>query len=349
MEFENELFDTKNKDLNFLMNNVYDSIRMDKIKKFSKDQENELDLDQCLNCDSFNIYSNDGYMTCKDCGCRNSIIVDSQQEWRYYGADDSKNNDPARCGIPTNELLPNSSIGSVIYNQMNNSYSNQRIMKIHSWNTTNYEDTSLLNSFNNIQVIASNAGINPCIIQEAKHMFKEVFTYKSIKRFKKKIIEAASVQWACKIKGVPRDSAEMALIWGITIKEMRKGIKNFEELWNAILLSKNRNKNIEDDSKQIFKPSDSLDYLHRICSKLSLPNNIYEICTIICNYVEEINYLIKHIPLSRTAGCLFFTCNIMNVRISKSDIANVCEVSEVTINKCFQKLLKIKDKLLALF
>ena len=58
-------------------------------------------------------------------------------------------------------------------------------MKIHSWNTTNYEDTSLLNSFNNIQVIASNAGINPCIIQEAKHMFKEVFTYKSIKRFKK--------------------------------------------------------------------------------------------------------------------------------------------------------------------
>ena len=39
----------------------------------------------------------------------------------------------------------------------------------------------------------------------------------------------------------------------------------------------------------------------------------------------------------------------MNVKISKSDIANVCEVSEVTINKCFQKLLKIKDKLLDLF
>ena len=64
----------------------------------------------------------------------------------------------------------------------------------------------------NIQIIASNAGINPCIIQEAKHMFKEVVTYKAIKRIKKKIIEAASIQWACNMKGVPRDSSEMAVI-----------------------------------------------------------------------------------------------------------------------------------------
>jgi len=330
-----------------LLNSVYNSIKENNIDKVNKLQEDELDNDSCNECKSFNVCNQDGYITCKECGCRNSIIVDSHQEWRYYGADDSKSSDPARCGMPTNELLPNSSIGSVIYNQNWNSFSNQRIMKIHSWNTTNYEDTSLLSSFNNMQVIASNAGINPCIIQEAKHMFKAVFTYKAIKRFKKKTIEAASIQWACKMKGVPRDSSEMAVIWGISIKEMRKGIKNFEEIWNAISLSKQNES--EDVNSKLFKPSDSLDYLHRICSKLSLPNNIYVICVKICNYIEDINYLIKHIPLSRTAGCLYFTCNIMNIKVSKNDIANVCEVSEVTINKCFQKLLKIKDNLINLF
>lgn len=334
--------------VNDLLSSVYNTIKEDKIREITKHSKDEIDNDICNKCKSSNVCSNDGYITCKDCGCRNSIIVDFQQEWRYYGADDSKNSDPARCGMPTNELLPNSSIGSVIYNQNYNSFNNQRIIKIHSWNTTNYEDTSLLNSFTNMQIIASNAGINQCIIQEAKYMFKEVFTYKEIKRFKKRTIEAASIQWACKMKGFPRDSAEMAVIWGISIKEMRKGIKNFEELWNAILLTKNNNSD-EDHTTDIFKPSDSLDYLHRICSKLSLPNNIYVICVKICNYIEEINYLIKHIPLSRTSGCLYYTCSIMNIKLTKKDIANVCEVSEVTINKCFQKLLKINDTLIGLF
>ena len=94
------------------------------------------------------------------------------------------------------------------------------------------------------------------------------------------------------MKGVPRDSSEMAVIWGISIKEMRKGIKNFEELWNAILLNKDGNKQEEDDSNEIFKPSDSLDYLHRICSKLKLQNNNNFIWFL--SYLNNIEYLLKY-------------------------------------------------------
>ena len=97
MEIQDEL--AKQVNLDCLINSVYDSIKTDKIKTFAPDNEDDLDLEKCLECSSSNIYSSDGYMTCKDCGCRNSIIVDSQQEWRYYGADDSKHNDPARCGL----------------------------------------------------------------------------------------------------------------------------------------------------------------------------------------------------------------------------------------------------------
>ena len=66
----------------------------------------------------------------------------------------------------------------------------------------------------------------------------------------------------------------------------------------------------------------------------------------ICEYIEREDYLIKHIPLSRTAGCIYFTCCCLNIDINKSEINSICNVSEVTINKCYHKLMKIKDNLI---
>jgi transcription initiation factor TFIIIB Brf1 subunit/transcription initiation factor TFIIB len=389
----------------------------------------------CNYCQSDNIYQQDGYHVCRNCGIHNSIVIDNTQEWRYYGSEDNKMSDPARCGMPTSDLFPNSSIGSIIYTQKWQSWDIQKMIKIHSWNSVAYKDTSLLNSFNNIMIVASNYGINGCIIEEAKYMFKKVFCFKSYKRAKKRAMEAASVQWACKMKEVPRDSTEMATMFNISIKDMRKGAKQFEELWNAIQIEEGKNdksnvqllntpkKNIinkssidksnkinlktEDNVKEniihstdegkfdfeyliegndnnndnnddnddndddnndnndnnnnnnnntytdemyecnknnsLYKPSDSIDYLHRTCSKLNLSDKIYKTSHKICNYIEEEDYLVKHIPLSRTAGCLYYTCMYYNINISKYDIANVCGVSEVTINKCYQKICKIKD------
>ena len=44
-------------------------------------------------------------------------------------------------------------------------------------------------------------------------------------------MQAACVQWACKMKGYPRDSSEMAKMFGIDKKDMRKAAKQFEEIW----------------------------------------------------------------------------------------------------------------------
>ena len=41
-------------------------------------------------------------------------VFDSNAEWRYYGNDDNKSSNPTRCGMPVNQFMPKSSIGSVI-------------------------------------------------------------------------------------------------------------------------------------------------------------------------------------------------------------------------------------------
>lgn len=333
-----------------------------------------LDADEniCEICNSHNIVQADGYLTCRDCGMQNSIIIDCGQEWRYYGAEDNKS-DPSRCGLPTSDLLPETSMGSMIGLRGYESYKMKKLRNIQSWSSISYQDNKLLASFKNITAISMNAGISQYIIEEAKHMYKMIYLMKTCKRIKLDVMQAASVQLACKIKGVPRDTIEMAAMFNITIRDMRRGSKLFEEVWNSVLVNEldtleeekrelnEQSPNLDSDDVEIeraidgteeleassLKPSNAMDYLHRSCSKLELSEEIYMVCKSLCSYIEDNDLLIKHIPVSRTAGSIYFTCIHLKVNITFEAISQVCDISEVTIKKCYQKINKFKDELLA--
>jgi transcription initiation factor TFIIIB Brf1 subunit/transcription initiation factor TFIIB len=53
----------------------------------------------------------------------------------------------------------------------------------------------------------------------------------------------------------------------------------------------------------------------------------------------------ENTPHSIAAGIVYFISHICKLNVSKRDVKNVSEISEVTINKCFKKLEKIKDEL----
>ena len=54
----------------------------------------------------------------------------------------------------------------------------------------------------------------------------------------------------------------------------------------------------------------------------------------------------ENTPHSIAAGVIYFISQICKLNISKRDVKNISEISEVTINKCFKKLEKMKDELL---
>ena len=404
-----------------ILHKIQEKKHNEKIKLALNNFDENLDEECCTLCNSYNVVQIDGYYTCRDCGNHNTNVINCEQEWRFYGQFDNKSTDPARCGMPVSDLIPNVSMGSVICSNWNSSYDVKRIKKIQSWNSITYRDMTLMNAFQNMTNVANQAGIPPYILDEAKHMFKSVSMIKSYRKAKKTATQAASIQLACRIKGFPRNSNEMANYFGISLKDMRKGAKQFEELWSIV---KRQKENLEIEEKKIeekkqqyinnkittnnnsstqfkdkkstsnqlsgdkksdlltmskldinnvsksndipqlinfdilsfkangkqnennYKPSASTDFLHRCCSKLNLSDDIFNICMQICEYIEKEDYLIKHIPLSRTAGCIYFTCCSLNIDINKSDINSICNVSEVTINKCYHKLMKIKDNLI---
>ena len=50
------------------------------------------------------------------------------------------------------------------------------------------------------------------------------------------------------------------------------------------------------------------------------------------------NLMLENTPHSIAAGIVYFISQLCNLNVSKKDIKNVSEISEVTINKCFKKL-----------
>ena len=61
--------------------------------------------------------------------------------------------------------------------------------------------------------------------------------------------------------------------------------------------------------------------------------------------VHPNNLIPENTPHSVAAGIVYFIAQTCNLNISKKNIRQISEISEVTINKCFKKLDKIKDKL----
>lgn len=314
--------------------NLWNLLKKEDIDE-STNRGSSFNEDKCLFCNESTIYTISGELVCKSCGIINGGILDYNPEWRYYGNDDSKCSDPTRCGLPTNNLLPESSLGSTISYKTGESYEMKKIRNYHMWNAMPYKERSLYNVFDSIQVIALNNGITPCIIEEAKVLYKKIAETKISRGEPRKGIIASCIYKACSLKGSPRSTQEIANIFKITTKNMTRGCKKFDTIMNY-----SKNDNIQ------FNGSRSIDFIRRFCSHLNINSSIQKISSYVCVEAEKNNLVSKCIPPSVAAGSIYLVCNLLNINISKKDISEKCQISEVTISKCYKELLKYHKHLL---
>lgn len=278
----------------------------------------------------------EGMITCKQCGNTVTNIVEGA-EWRFYGASDSKSSDPTRCGMPVNQLLPESSVGtSISYRGGNkNMY---KIRKYQQWGGMPYKERTLLKVFQEISRVCKAEGIPEIIIKEAHVLYKIVSTTKISRGANRQGIIAACVYFSCKINKVPRSTSEIASIFSIQIPIMTRGCKKFQEIMqmNKVDISRIHNTNtITMD-----------DFIDRFCSKLNLSSD--DVITIkhISYLCQVYNLVNDNTPPSMAAGCIFLYIKEAGLDINKKTIADVSKISEVTINKCFKKLETQSTRLL---
>lgn len=286
----------------------------------------------CESCQSENVITKCGYIVCTDCGTTMDGVIDDNQEWRYYGADDSKSSDPTRCGLPTNHLLPISSLGSTVSYSGSESYKMRKIRTFHKWNAMPYKEKTLYDSFDTINLRAKNAGIPQCIVEEAKNIYCKIYELSISRDVNRLAIQAACLMAACKMKKVPRNCVEMATIFQISLSKMRKGAKKFEEIWKIVERRDGHTMRLN------LYSTNPKDYLHRFCSKLGLIDEIYDVCCEVCKISEQKGVMGNHISTSRSAGIIYFVASHCGLNVTRDDIFKACGISQVTTGKCYNEL-----------
>lgn len=312
----------------------------DQFKEFDgpgeKKKENLSNMYTCSDCKSYNLIYNDGQYSCGECGIMQEKILSQNAEYRFYGNSDSRSANPERVGMPTNSLLPESSMGSIIQKRAGDKYSIKRMVQYNSWNLMPYKERSLYKICCKIAKTGEQAGLPKIITERAKELYSIVKKVNISRGDNREGLIAACVWHACKDLEVPRSTKEIAYIFNIKLHDMTRGVKFFRENWR---IANKNNDNICLDS------SNPINFIERYCSPLKLSKELRHIIEFVSVKAILLGLVDDNTAPSIAAGSIYLTCNICKKNITKHDVSQSCKISEVTISKCYKKLLHHKKVL----
>jgi transcription initiation factor TFIIB len=283
----------------------------------------------CESCKSKDIIVEDGQNVCRNCCMIHSRIIDYGAEWRYYGVDDSRGEDPTRCGMPTNSLLPKSSLGSMVGGNRYENKDIRRIRQFQMWNSMPYWERELYRVFEKLSSATSNNGIPEKVLGDSKVLYSRASEMKISRGDNKEGLIASCIFYACAMNGVPRSTKEIAGMFNIEPAVLTKGNARFQSLMKLNIQSPN-----------------AVDFISRFASQLGMNWNDIQTCQKITNIIEQLEIVSENAPTSVAAGTVYFYCHIKDIDVTKKQVASVCDVSEVTITKCFKNLQKYKEIIL---
>tara|TARA_Y100000389_G_C17452212_1_gene515642 strand:- start:364 stop:1362 length:999 start_codon:yes stop_codon:yes gene_type:complete len=303
------------------------------LKKIKED-ENDENIIFCAECNEPAITHGLQTWECRKCGSIVEEFIDTSAEWRQYA--DGNKGDLVRASTVINNLLPNSSKGTIIMNTSKSNANQRRVQKVHQWGAMTYKERCLNNIFQDISLRSLNGCILGNVTKLAHEFYKTISELYTARGPLRKGLIAACLFMACKKQGVPRTCQEIAEIFQITDKWVTRGNKKFIELWN-----------------QAGKPHisykgecQSMDYLARFCSKLFQDNgDLLRVSQKVSVYCKANSILSQNTPVSIAAASIYMATTILKMesKVSRAQIAKIAKTSQVTIGKCQKELIKYPE------
>lgn len=296
-----------------------------------------------------------GDVVCKGCGLVvEAHVIDERSEWRTFSDKDKDTVDPNRVGGPSNPLLNDGGLSTVIGKVQGDKTGAYNLAKLHV--RSNNPDRNLQHAFKEIAQICERLGAVGCIKDTASEVFKEVNDNKTLKGRGAQAIYASCVYLACRTEKLPRTFKEItSILPGVSKKEIGRC---FKEIVESLKKKESNSKFLGEDGSG--KPSISLatavgpqvihaaDYMKRFCSTLKLSFDIIKTCqkVALAACPKEDNTVGKRPwdgknPVSICAAIIYIVTQLQKDESDKpimSDIVKVTGVAEVTIRAAYRDL-----------
>lgn len=287
----------------------------------------------CVTCGSA-LQSEDGVMVCLACAQQFGGVIETGAEWRYYGSSDSRDTDPDRCGLATNQLLFESSYGTII-----SSGGHQVLRRLHSWQAMPHYERSLYQLLEKLRRWAQARDLPPALIRYAQVLYSQVRQAQQQAGHLSKGdnlagLLAAALFYSCQQHQVNRSHTEIAEICGLDPADVSRGCKIFYRLMHRVLEGGGHT-------------TTYLDFLDRFGSHLGFPEDLRAEVRQVADRADQLGLLDHNSPPSIAAGCLMFVAVTQGLNISQDLVRRQCGVSAVTIQKVYRKLMDRVEHLLS--
>ncbi|CAO2831699.1 unnamed protein product [Amaranthus hypochondriacus] len=267
-----------------------------------------------------------GDTVCSECGLvLESHSIDETSEWRTF-ANESNDNDPVRVGGPSNPLLSDGGLSTVI-SKPNGTTGDYLSSSLGRWqNRGANPDRGLILAFKTIATMADRLGLVSTIKDRASEIYKKVEDQKSSRGRNQDAILAACLYIACRQEDKPRTVKEICSVAnGATKKEIGRAkeyiVKQLEvEMGKAV------------DMGTIHAG----DFLRRFCSNLGMNNQAMKAAQEAVQKSEEID--IRRSPISIAAAVIYIVTQLTEDKKPLKDISLATGVAEGTIRNAYKDL-----------
>jgi transcription initiation factor TFIIB len=262
-----------------------------------------------MDCGHDTIEIEEGERICTCCGSILGSYIDEGAEWRSYGNTDD---DPARTGTITSELLPNSSYGSMMMRKRvpNQSEEAKSIAKLSSWSYSSHGERSWMGIFDAIQSTALRYGLTKAIVMDACGLYKNIEDSQKTRGETRRALMAAAVFTACRKNNATRSHEEIAEIFQVSIRALCKALSRFDDEISSVL-------------------NTQLGIAERICADMELPDKDRDHIVLALQKLPEM----EHTPKTIVAGVV---CIVLGGQLQR--VSEVSGVSVVSIRKIVEKL-----------
>jgi transcription initiation factor TFIIIB Brf1 subunit/transcription initiation factor TFIIB len=281
----------------------------------------------------------DEHVVCLKCGEILGRSLDTNAEYRFFGAEDRSGGDPSRIGAPTDHRLPESSLGTVILPSGSQKNMN-RIRRYHQWNMLPYKERALLGAFDRLNIAATNHGLSGSIVEDSKELYTKLNDLCDRRGLSRDSLLASCVYAALKRAGCPRRPQEIGEIFSLSHASFTKAFKFFQEV-----LAQAVQKGILGNawSPGSLTSTRAADYVELPLSRLPISRADFQTLVAraqsLADKAETEALSPENTPPSLAAGIVAYVCEEWKSgEISLQRIASACNVSAATLQKCFRRL-----------
>ncbi|KAL9250013.1 Transcription initiation factor IIB-2-like protein [Drosera capensis] len=275
-----------------------------------------------------------GDTVCSECGLvLESHSIDETSEWRTF-ANESGDNDPNRVGGPSNPLLSDSGLTTMI-SKTKGSGGDSLPSGLGRWQSRgSAADRNLLHAFNVIATMADRLGLVTTIKDRANEIYKKVEDQKPLRGRNQDAILAACLYIACRQEDKPRTVKEICSVAnGATKKEIGRAkeyiVKQLE---------------LEMGQSMEMGTIHAGDFLKRFCSHLSMSKQAVKAAEETVQKSEELD--IRRSPISLAAAIIYIITQLSEEKKAVKDISLVTGVAEGTVRNVYKDLYPHLSKII---